>query len=69
MNSETATTEPWRQPRRSRNPSASVQCPTCGAEPVWRGMVSTGGLMHRNFHKGRMRSAATTRAVAQGGQK
>ena len=36
MSNETATTEPWRQPRRSNNPSAAVQCPTCGAEPGWR---------------------------------
>ena len=58
MNCATTTTEPWRQPRRSNNPSAAVQCSTCGAEPGWRCMVSTGGAMRRNFHKARVRSAA-----------
>ena len=32
MSNETATTEPWQQSRLSNNPSAAVQCPTCGAE-------------------------------------
>ena len=53
---------------RSNNPSAGVQCPTCGAEPGWRCMVSTGGAMHRNFHKARVRSAAAARAAADGSQ-
>ena len=62
MNCEMTTTKPWRQPRRSNNPSAAVQCPTCGAEPGWRCMVSTGGAMRRNFHKARICSAAAARA-------
>ena len=33
ITNETTTTEPWRRPRRSNNPTATVQCPTCGAEP------------------------------------
>ena len=58
----TITTEPRRQPRRSNDPTAAVQCPTCGAEPGWRCMVSTGGAMRRNFHKARVRNAAGARA-------
>ena len=50
MNPESNVTEPWRQPRRSNNRTAAVQCHTCGAEPGWRCMVSTGGAMRRNFH-------------------
>ena len=62
MNPESNVTEPWRQPRRSNNRTAAVQCPTCGAEPGWRCMVSTGGATRRNFHKARVRSAAAARA-------
>ena len=61
MSGETTTTEPWRRPRPSKNPTAAVQCPTCGAEPGWRCMVSTGGAMRRNFHKARVRNAAAAR--------
>ena len=56
MNPESNVTEPWRQPRRSNNRTAAVQCPTCGAEPGWRCMVSTGGAMRHNFHKARARA-------------
>ena len=62
MSGETTTTEPWRQPGRSNNPTAAVQCPTCGAEPGWRCMVSAGGASRRNFHKARVRSAAAAKA-------
>ena len=63
MNPESNVTEPWRQPRRSNNRTAAVQYLTCGAEPGWRCMVSTGGAMRRNFHKARVRSAAAAKTA------
>ena len=48
MSGEATTTEPWRQPRRSNNPTATVQCPACGAESGWRGRVSDGSPSRRD---------------------
>ena len=52
MSPESNITEPWRQPRRSNNRTAAVQCPTCGAEPGWRCVVSTGGAMAPQLPQG-----------------
>ena len=65
MKSEPKPTEPWRQPRRSNNPTATVQCPTCAAEPGWRCSVSTGGATRRNFHKTRVRGAANAKIAGE----
>ena len=66
MNPHTKPSEPWQQPRRTNNPTARVQCPTCGAEAGWRCSVSTGGATRRNFHKARFRSTAAARTASQG---
>ena len=42
---------PWCQLRRSKNPTARVQCPTCAAESEWRCSVGAAGATRRNFHK------------------
>ena len=62
MNPESNVTEPWRQPRRSNNRTAAVQCPTCGAEPGWRCMVSTGRSNAPQLPQGPGTRAAAARA-------
>ena len=48
MKPESNVTEPWRQPRRSNNPTAQVRCPTCGAEPGYMQPNSVGAARGEN---------------------
>ena len=58
MNDETATTDSWRQPRRTNSPNAATHCSTCSLESGLSCTTSLGGTTRRNFHKARVRTVA-----------
>ena len=58
MDPETEASEPWRQSRRSNNPTGRVHCPTSGADPGWRCSVSTAGANRWYSHHSRVPNSA-----------